>query len=239
MTTPKLHPDLSEFLCCLVDHRVRVIVLGGHVLATLGRPRFTEDLDVLVEPTRANAQRLACALEAFGYPGLAAQAAEHFSQPERMATLARPPVAIDILTTTLGLTFAEAWRGRQRLIIDGRRVAFLGLKESSAEGPRKSAPRRSREELAGDTVSAKCGKRGVSCGTTCASRTRPARCSAAQRRRPVTALVSWRNADSWARAVSSIFEADARSCFVPSACDLWLALSDETFPEMSSIAVVI
>lgn len=129
MTTPKLHPDLKEFLCCLVDHRVRAIVLGGHVLATLGRPRFTDDLDVLVEPTKANAARLAKALHAFGYPALAAQTEAHFSEPERMATLGHPPVAIDILSSTPGLEFREAWRGRQELAIDGRRVAFLGLAE--------------------------------------------------------------------------------------------------------------
>ena len=116
MTTPKLHPDLKEFLCCLADHRVRFIVLGGHVLATLGRPRYTDDLDVLVEPTKANAARLAEALAAFGYPELAAQTEAHFSEPERMATLGRPPVAIDILSSTPGLDFREAWRGRQVLL---------------------------------------------------------------------------------------------------------------------------
>ncbi len=129
MTTPKLHPDLKEFLCCLVDHRVRFVVLGAHVLATLGRPRFTDDLDVLVEPTKANAVRLADALRAFGYAELAAQTPEHFSQPERMATLGRPPVAIDILSSTTGLDFREAWRGRQELTIGRRVVAFLGLAE--------------------------------------------------------------------------------------------------------------
>ena len=127
MTTPKLHPDLNEFLCCLADHRVRFVVLGGHVLATLGRPRYTDDLDVLVEPTKANAARLAKALEAFGYVELAAQTGEHFSLPERMATLGHPPVAIDILTSTPGLTFKKAWTGRQRLVINGRHIGFLGL----------------------------------------------------------------------------------------------------------------
>ena len=110
MTTPKLHPDLKEFLCCLVDHRVRAVVLGGHVLATLGRPRYTDDLDVLVEPTKANAARLARALRAFGYEELAAQAVGHFAEPERMATLGRPPVAIDILTSIRG--WSSARRGR-------------------------------------------------------------------------------------------------------------------------------
>jgi hypothetical protein len=104
-------------------------VLGGHVLATLGRPRYTDDLDVLVEPTKANASRLAKALAAFGYAELAMQAAAHFAEPERMATLGRPPVAIDILSSTPGLTFGEAWDGRQRLKVEGRTIGFLGLAE--------------------------------------------------------------------------------------------------------------
>jgi len=125
MTTPKLHPDLSAFLCCLAKHRVRFVVIGAHVLATLGRPRYTDDLDVLVEPTGANARRLAAAFRDFGYEELAAEAAQHFSVEERMGTLGRPPVAIDVLTSTKGLTFAEAWADRTVLRIDDTRVGFL------------------------------------------------------------------------------------------------------------------
>jgi predicted nucleotidyltransferase len=129
MTTPKLHPDLSEFLCCLARHKVRFVVIGGHVLATLGRPRYTDDLDVLVEPTPTNARRLAEAFAAFGYPELATQARGHFLEPERMATLGRPPVAIDVLTSTPGISFKEAWAGRQVVKIEGHAIGFLGLVE--------------------------------------------------------------------------------------------------------------
>jgi hypothetical protein len=127
MTTPKLHPDLKEFLSCLARHHVRFIVIGAHVLATLGRPRYTDDLDLLIEPTRANAKRLATALRVFGYPELANAAPEHFAAPERMATLGRAPVAIDLLSSTPGLTFREAWRGRQTLDLGETPIAFLGL----------------------------------------------------------------------------------------------------------------
>ncbi len=129
MKTPKLHPDLSAFLSCLTRHRVRFVVIGAHVLAALGRPRYTDDLDVLVEPTQANAKRLAAAFRDFGYAELAVKTPEHFAQEERMATLGRPPVAIDILTSTTGLLFAEAWRGRTVLTIDGVPIPFLGLSE--------------------------------------------------------------------------------------------------------------
>jgi predicted nucleotidyltransferase len=127
MTTPKLHPDLSAFLCCLSEHRVRFLVIGAHVLATLGRPRYTDDLDLWVEPTKPNAKRLAEALDAFGYRELAAQAAEHFAVRERMATLGRKPVAIDILTSTPGIRFETAYRNRRVVVIGGKRIGFLGL----------------------------------------------------------------------------------------------------------------
>lgn len=129
MTTPKLHPDLSAFLCCMAEHRVRFLVVGAHVLATLGRPRYTDDLDVWVEPTASNAKRLALALRSFGYADLAAKAASHFAAPERMATLGRKPVAIDILTSTPGLRFETAHRNRRLITISGKRIGFLGLKD--------------------------------------------------------------------------------------------------------------
>lgn len=129
MKTPALHPDLKEFLLCLHGHRVVFVVVGAHVLATLGRPRYTGDIDVFVEPTKANARRLSKALAAFGFVELAARAAEHFSAEERMARLGHPPVGIDILTSLTGISFAEAWRGRQTLRIDRTPIAFLGLAE--------------------------------------------------------------------------------------------------------------
>ncbi len=129
MSTPILHPDLSAFLCCLARHRARFVVIGAHALAVLGRPRHTEDLDVLIEPTRANARRVADALKEFGYAELAEQVPAHLSVEERMVTIGRPPVAIDVLTSSTGITFAEAWKGRTRLKIDGHVMGFLGLSE--------------------------------------------------------------------------------------------------------------
>jgi hypothetical protein len=84
----------------------------------------------LVEPTAANARRLAAAFREFGYDELADQTPAHFAVEERMATLGRPPVAIDVLSSTKGLSFAEAWNGRTILRIDGgARIGFLGLTE--------------------------------------------------------------------------------------------------------------
>jgi hypothetical protein len=90
------------------------LIVGAHALAANGRPRATQDLDGFVDPTRANAKRLAAALAEFGLAALAQEAAR-FAEPDRMATLGNEPLRIDIMTSIAGVTFREAWRGRLRL----------------------------------------------------------------------------------------------------------------------------
>ena len=57
--------EWHEFLGALKRHGVRFLLVGAHALAAHGRPRFTQDLDVLVEPTPANARRVAAAIAEF------------------------------------------------------------------------------------------------------------------------------------------------------------------------------
>lgn len=62
-----LSADWNELLRLLTRHRVRFVLVGGHAVAIHARPRHTEDLDVFVEPTKANARRLRAALVDFGF----------------------------------------------------------------------------------------------------------------------------------------------------------------------------
>ena len=64
---------------------------------------------MLVELTPDNAGHLADAQRSFGgYEEPADAARVHFTEPARMATLGRPPLAIDILSSLTGLSFEEA-----------------------------------------------------------------------------------------------------------------------------------
>jgi hypothetical protein len=124
----KLPPDWSEFIACLCSRRVRFLIVGAHALAAAGRPRATQDLDVLVEPTPANAKRLAAALRDFGFDALAREH-HQFAQVDRMATLGREPLRIDVMTSISGVSFREAWKGRVRVSIGEHEVGFLGRAE--------------------------------------------------------------------------------------------------------------
>ena len=121
-----LHPDWNEFFTLLISHRVRFLLIGAHALAVHGRPRATEDIDVWVEPTADNAERLIAALEAFGFSGARGRASE-FSVPGRMATLGRHPFAIDVLTSIAGVDFEEAWTRRVETPLGSGIVAVLSL----------------------------------------------------------------------------------------------------------------
>jgi hypothetical protein len=124
----KLPREWSELIDLLISHRVRFLIVGAHALAAHGRPRATQDLDLFVEPTRANAKRIGAALADFGYPALATEWAR-FAESDRMATLGREPLRVDIMTSISGVDFARAWKGRLRVRYAGRFLGFLGRAE--------------------------------------------------------------------------------------------------------------
>ena len=123
-----LPADWNEFIGLLNAEKVRYLVVGAHALAANGRPRATQDLDIFIERTKANIARLASALRAFGFAELADECGR-FEQPERMATLGKPPLRIDIMNHIDGVSFRDAWRGRLVAQFGDHRVGFLGLEQ--------------------------------------------------------------------------------------------------------------
>ncbi len=120
----KLPQDWNEFIGLLFAHRVRFLIVGAHALAASGRPRATQDLDVWVEPSLENAECICNALTEFGFAELGAARSE-FAQPDRLATLGRVPLRIDVMTSIDGVIFSEAWAERLDAPFGEHRVGFL------------------------------------------------------------------------------------------------------------------
>lgn len=106
-----LSNDFEELLAFLNAHRVRAIVVGGHALAFHGHPRYTKDLDVFVEPSSENAEALLGALSAFGF-GSIGLTADDFA-PGKVVQLGIAPNRIDLMTAIDGVSFSDAWEGRE------------------------------------------------------------------------------------------------------------------------------
>ena len=91
----ELQADWNEFLRTLKRHGVRFLLVGAHALAAHGRPRFTQDLDLLVDPTPANARRVAAAIAEFGFAETARDW-KWFTKPYRITMIGRVPLRIDV-----------------------------------------------------------------------------------------------------------------------------------------------
>ena len=102
----KTEKDYEEFLELLNKHKVRYCIIGAFALAFHARPRYTKDLDILVESSVDNATKLLTALDEFGFGSLNL-AVEDFSTKGNIIQLGYEPVRIYLLTSIKGLDFAR------------------------------------------------------------------------------------------------------------------------------------
>jgi hypothetical protein len=53
-----LNKDFKEFIELLHSNEVKFLVVGAHALALYGKPRYTGDLDLWVQPAPENIEKL-------------------------------------------------------------------------------------------------------------------------------------------------------------------------------------
>jgi hypothetical protein len=120
-----MNPDFVDLLRAFSAAEVKFLIVGAYALAHHGRPRATGDLDVWVDATPANAPRVIHALAAFGAP-MTDVAESDFAAPGVVFQIGVPPGRIDILTELTGITFDEAWPGREAGAFGELTVDFIG-----------------------------------------------------------------------------------------------------------------
>lgn len=96
MATPRLPADFKEFLSLLNSEKVEYLLVGGYVIIHYGRPRATGDMDIRVNKTDTNAERVVRALDRFGFrhPSIVPSRFQIAGQVFRMGV---PPLRIEIL----------------------------------------------------------------------------------------------------------------------------------------------
>jgi hypothetical protein len=119
--------DFRDFVAELVRAEARFLIVGAHALGVHGIPRATVDLDIWVESSRENANRLWSALAAFGAPlaSLELQKSD-FTRADIVVQIGLPPYRIDILTGVSGISFDEAWAERVEAAFEGVQAPFIG-----------------------------------------------------------------------------------------------------------------
>lgn len=120
--------DFKELLALLNAHRVAYVIVGAYALSFHGAPRYTGDLDILIQPERENARKVLNALDEFGFGNLGLTLAD-FTTPDNVIQLGYPPVRIDLVTSITGVSWDEVDGNKETGAYGGIEVFYIGRSE--------------------------------------------------------------------------------------------------------------
>lgn len=103
--------DFRDILQCLNDAGAKYLIVGAYAVIYHTEPRYTKDLDIWVEPTTENAQKVWNALLKFSAP-LQDLTMADLSNPDVVFQMGVEPNRIDLIMDVEGLQFGEAWENR-------------------------------------------------------------------------------------------------------------------------------
>ncbi|MCJ7681874.1 MAG: nucleotidyltransferase [Candidatus Aminicenantes bacterium] len=124
----KLEKDYEEFLGLLNRHEVRYCIAGAFAVAFYAKPRYTKDIDILIEPTAANSRRILKALEEFGF-GELSLSQQDLTTEGNVIQLGFEPLRIDLLTKLEGFQFRDIWNNRTSGTYGAEKVHFISLED--------------------------------------------------------------------------------------------------------------
>ena len=104
---------------------VKYVVIGGIAAVLYGVPRATFDLDILIEATSKNVQRLIDALIDAGMGTATLTSVEEILANE--ITIFKDRVRIDVQISTPGLEFEAAWEKKQSMEYQGQTFYVVSL----------------------------------------------------------------------------------------------------------------
>jgi hypothetical protein len=124
--------DYEEFIAALNANDVRYLIVGAHAVAVYGRPRATKDLDVFLDHTQENAERIVLAIrQFFGGIDLGFRESD-FLDRQWHIQLGMAPTRIDSLAKIDGIEdFAAVWGNRKDLKFGSVPCHFISEDDSS------------------------------------------------------------------------------------------------------------
>lgn len=124
----KLEIDFIDFLRLCNEHHVKYLVVGGYAVSIHGYPRYTKDLDVCIESSEENAEKMVDVISDFGLGSLKLTK-EDFLKKNFITQLGYEPLRIDILNEVDGVSFSAAWQNKREVVYEGLKINFIGYNE--------------------------------------------------------------------------------------------------------------
>jgi predicted nucleotidyltransferase len=135
----KVEKDYEEFLRLLNKHEVKYCIVGSYAVAFYAKPRYTKDIDILIEPNEENARKILKMLVAFGFGELDLTIKDLITKGN-ILQLGYEPIRIDLLTELEGFVFQDIWRNKVVGEYGSEEVYFIGLDDLIRSKQQASRP---------------------------------------------------------------------------------------------------
>ena len=119
--------QLQTLFASFQKHDVKYLVIGGIAAVLYGVPRATFDLDVLIEPSAQNAERLLKGMIDAGLGTASLTTVEDLLSKE--ITIFTDRIRLDVQTSTPGLVFEDAWARRVTMNYKGQALEVVSLRD--------------------------------------------------------------------------------------------------------------
>ena len=118
--------DFRDFLSALNNNEVRYLLVGGFSVILYGYSRTTGDMDIWVDRTSENYQKLKKAFSEFGMPVFDMTEDNFLFHPNwDVFTVGNPPVAIDVMIRVKGLDFETCFNQSVLFEDDGLKIRTI------------------------------------------------------------------------------------------------------------------
>ncbi len=125
-----LNSDFKDMLSVFAEAGVKYLLVGAYALAAHGHVRATGDIDLWVDRSRENAERVMGALTEFGAPLYGLEIAD-LESPYLVLQVGVAPRRIDVLTGIDGVSFEEAWPERHEVRVSDLVVPVISRRHLS------------------------------------------------------------------------------------------------------------
>ena len=134
-----MNSDFKDLLKAFNEAGVRYLVVGGYAYAEYVEPRYTKDLDVWVERTPDNAERVLAGLREFGAP-LRELTKDDLTTAGTFFQIGLPPNRIDIISQLEDMDFADCWDRRKMVSLGELSVNYISLDDLIENKERTARP---------------------------------------------------------------------------------------------------
>ena len=123
-----MEDEYLSFVQLLNEYEVEYVVLGGFAVIIHGFVRTTGNIDILISTSEQNADKMLMVMLKFGYGEYDFELKDFMEEPGWIS-LDRYHGKIEILTSTIGVTFHDCYKNKLIIETQGVKVNYISLKD--------------------------------------------------------------------------------------------------------------